>query len=516
MTNVMTLDIAPVPLLWVLPLSVYLLSFVVAFKRRMWYPAWSAAALPWALTVGMLLYLMAQLHLVLPVGLSVVLHLALLFIICLNCSARLAMARPEEPARLTLFYLVLAFGGLVGSGLVVWVFPYVSASLLEYPVSLVLVAASMAVAGKRPLWAGAGEAGRSESPATPGVREAGRPILIETAVCVVISVTALTAVPLALFHFLGAGARRESIVLAAAALPMVICLLRLAGRPWPMTALLLGVAVAMNWTEDLAMGARKVRRVRNFYGIYRVFDRDDVRYLQHGSTLHGRQYRSGPKMNTPLAYYHPTTPAAGILQSDALGFDRIDMIGLGTGALAAYARAGQRWTIRELDPDNLPIAMIDFTYLDAARRHGAKVSFVEGDGRVTLRQAPARSVDLLIIDAFNSDSIPVHLLTVEAFQEYFRALTPDGILLLHVSNKFLRLAPVIYSNAPPAGDPGLREIQRRDHRSGCRSNLLDGLVEERAPGGGPQVPRWDGGRRRPLIFPSRGRTSIATSWAPCF
>ena len=148
-----------------------------------------------------------------------------------------------------------------------------------------------------------------------------------------------------------------------------------------------------------------------------------------------------------MSYYHPTTPVASVLTCEAMPRKRIGMLGLGTGAVASYVREGQGMVIYELDPDNLRVARNYFSYLDIAENQGAKLEFVFGDGRVSLRKQKDAEFDILIIDAFNSGSIPVHLLTVEAFREYFDKLGPQGVLLMHVSNKILELAPVVYSNA---------------------------------------------------------------------
>jgi spermidine synthase len=194
-----------------------------------------------------------------------------------------------------------------------------------------------------------------------------------------------------------------------------------------------------------------VVRLRNYYGVYRVYDRDGLRYLQHGTTQHGRQYLSGPKQTVPLAYFHPSAPAGRALTARAFPAQKVGMIGLGTGALATYFGTGQSFRVFELDPDNLPIAENHFSYLQQARDRGAELSFVFGDGRVSMRREPASSYDLVIIDAFNSGSIPVHLLTVEAMAEYFRILKPNGVLLMHVSNRVLDLEPVVYANAETLG-----------------------------------------------------------------
>ena len=176
-------------------------------------------------------------------------------------------------------------------------------------------------------------------------------------------------------------------------------------------------------------------RLRNYYGIYKIYDQDGLRYLQHGTTQHGRQYLAGPKRQIPLAYYHPTTPVGGVLLCAAFDFKDIGMIGLGSGALATYVGTGQVFTIYELDPDNGRIAEESFSYIDQARQQGATIEYVYGDGRVSLRSRPPASLDLLIIDAFSSGAIPVHLLTTQAFEAYLRVLREDGILLMHVQIK---------------------------------------------------------------------------------
>ena len=241
------------------------------------------------------------------------------------------------------------------------------------------------------------------------------------------------------------------IMLIVLALPVMLFLRYAAGRPALCAMLVLTVIVASAWTDNVLMGAKSVTSLRNFYGVYKVYDKGDLRYLQHGTTQHGRQYISGPKVNTPLAYFHPSTPPAEVMTRFASRFPDIGMIGLGTGALTCYAGAGQSFTVYELDPDNLLIAKENFTYLKIAEDNGVKLDFKFGDGRILVREEQESSLDLLIIDAFNSGSIPVHLLTVEAMEDYFKTLKDDGLLLMHVSNKVLNLRPVIYSNSIALG-----------------------------------------------------------------
>ena len=436
-TNVITFDVASVPFLWVLPLALYLLSFVLTFKRHPWCPAWARQAMYWASILGVLLYLCALFHLGLPVWLSIALHLGVLFFVCLNCTGRLIERKPDDVRHLTSFYLHLALGGALGGVLVSWVLPLVSNSLVEYPLALCLAVGALA-------WT-----------QPPQARWPAR--RMELPVCIGCVALALTVLPLLLSRLSGVGAEGSGITLVAVAVPVALVLLWMAGRPAPFAVVLVVITVAGNWTEDLASSATRVRRLRNYYGVYRVFERDNLRYLQHGSTLHGRQYLGGPERHTPLAYYHPTTPAAGVMASPAFRLRDIGMVGLGTGALAGYVSEGQTLTVYELDPDNLRVAEQNFTYLADARRRGARLQFVFGDGRVSLRSRAAESLDLLVIDAFNSGSIPVHLLTVEAIHEYLRVLRPDGVALFHVSNKVLSLRPVLYSNARAAGAVALEK-----------------------------------------------------------
>ena len=431
-TNVLTLDVASVPFLWVLPLCLYLLSFVVTFKQRVWCPSWLVRLLPWALMVGVVLRLMAHVRIAPGVVVAIVLHVGILFVVCVNCNAALIRRRPADPKDLTTFYLVISAGGLAGGLLVSWVVPLVSTTIIEYPLALALAA-----------WACAGKAASGE----------GRRLLQR--VCVRIGVVAsVTLVPYVMVHggVLDPAAEGVgSILLCVTALPLCLLLLYVSQRLREMAAAIVLVGIAFSWTESLAAGARQVAQLRNYYGVYRVYDRDGLRYLQHGTTQHGRQYLEGPKRRIPLAYFHPSTPAGRVLGSDACAFQKVGMIGLGTGALATYFGEGQSFRVFELDPDNLPIAETYFSYLEVARQNGATLSFVFGDGRVAMKQESAASYDLIIIDAFNSGSIPVHLLTVEAMEEYFRLLKPRGLLLMHVSNRVLSLEPVVYSNAEALG-----------------------------------------------------------------
>lgn len=433
-SNVITLDVAAVPLLWVPPLAVYLLAFALAFGPRPPRAAPLRRLLPWAVIAGVHLHLMSLLGLGLPAAASIPIYLAALFAVTLACARQLVGSRPDDPRHLTRFYLVIAAGGLAGSFLASWVAPLVSAYLVEYPAALLLVV--LALAGARD---------KGGDPVTGGRTR----YALETAVCLGLVAAAMLLAPRAARAVAGDAARKLPALLVT--VPVALALRLAASRPRQMAFCLVAVCLAMGTTQDLSLDARPVVRHRNYYGVYRVFDRGNMRYLQHGTSLHGREYVSGPRAGRPLSYYHATTPIAEVLRYAGPELRKLGMIGLGAGAMAAHLREGQSLTVYELDPDNLPIAARCFSYLAAARRNGARVRIVTGDGRLALRNEPDGTLDLLVIDAFSSGSIPVHLITLEAFGEYFRVLRSNGLLLLHVSRKVLDLEPVVHSIAEAAG-----------------------------------------------------------------
>lgn len=439
-TNVLTLDVASVPFLWVLPLSVYLLSFVVTFKRNPWFPRWARDFLAWAILVGFLLDLMAHIRLSVPLLPALALHLLVLFAVCWNCHGELYRSRPGGAKHLTSFYLVLAAGGLAGSVWVGWVMPKISTSLAEYTLGLLLALLALAFRERfRP-------DPRGEESGTSRVRS------WQTVFYAGVALLALIVLPFLLAERLTTIQGGNSLLLLAMALPLALAFRGTAGNLKAFLAVVTAAVVGLAWTEDLTSGETGVKRIRNYYGIYRIYDKDGIRYLKHGTTQHGNQRLTGPDRDVPRSYFHPTTPAAGVLCSTNMSFEKIGMIGLGTGALAVYTRPGQSFAILELDPDNLRIAEEEFSYLRAARQKGATpIVFKVGDGRLSIRGMAPGALDLLILDAFNSGSIPIHLLTVEALGDYFRVLGDRGLLLIHVSNRILDLPPVIYSNAAGLG-----------------------------------------------------------------
>ncbi len=392
-TSQMTRDVAAVPFLWVLPLGLYLSTFVVAFDHARWYrrSVWTPA---YVLGLGavVLLYWRAGADAPLGLPLQIGVYGLALVTSCMVCHGELARLAPH-PSRLTDFYLMVAAGGALGGFLASQVAPRVFIDTWEFPVALVGTRVLLAVA--------VGYEERRRWQAT------WRPIV--TAAVLGVAVVWLSV---------GASDRRGELVTAA----------------------------------------------RNFYGILRVYDRDVgtresvvARSLYHGSTVHGSQYVGDELRALPTTYYGidsgvGLTIAALRSVREEPGGLRIGGIGLGAGTIAAHGREADHFCFYEIDPDVVRIAEEHFFYLAES---AAAVETVVGDARALLDQElsdgrPGR-FDLLVVDAFSGDAIPVHLLTREAFELYVHHLAPSGTIAVHVSNRHLDLQPVLRRLAETLG-----------------------------------------------------------------
>lgn len=419
-TNVLTFDLAAVPFLWILPLSIYLLTFILAFKRTLWYPHWIRKSLIWFIATGTLLHLLSPSH-ILWLILS---HLSILFIVCLNCHATLVQLKPDN-YNLTTFYLYIAGGGFAGSLIVSVILPLLSSSLVEYPLAFVITCLALNFFQKQKTH-----------------------LNYKIILSFLALIASLTLLPWILSNRLNVPVQIVFLILA---FPIFLLILGTRNNLFLTAAMIFTFGIISPWTQNFVLDSTTLHRSRNFYGIYHIYDKVDQRVLQHGSIIHGRQYLSPPKNSIPLSYFHPTTPAGEFLTSNLFDFKDIAMVGLGSGALTTYFKKNQNLTIYELDPDNLPLAEKFFSYLSLSRKKGVNQKFVFGDARIALHDVQSKSYDLLIVDAFNSGSIPIHLLTVEAFKEYFRVLRPNGIILAHISNKLLNLSPILFSIAQAEG-----------------------------------------------------------------
>ena len=220
-----------------------------------------------------------------------------------------------------------------------------------------------------------------------------------------------------------------------------------------------------------------VARERTFFGSYRVIDTADRRLLAHGTTFHGWQDLSGPFVGQPSSYYARQGPVGDVMSAyaDSGQLDRAAFVGMGVGTLAAYGEPGRRFDFYEIDPAVVRIARTDFDY---RRRSKADIHVTVGDGRLGLRDAPARTYGLVVLDAFSSDAIPAHLLTEDAVREYRRVLRPGGLLAVHVTNRHLDLVPVV---AAEARDLGMAALVRVDQAVTAPASVSTWAVLARDP-----------------------------------
>jgi hypothetical protein len=416
-----TTDIVAMPLLWALPLGVYLLSFSFAFGAS------APVIRPILWSAPVILLLNAALLFSAPSSGSAVLLAGLsalsLFVVSVSLHKQIYDRRP--PARyLTGFYLAIAVGGVVGGLFCAVLAPLVFDWTYEHP--LLIVAAAMLMTASSPfkrfvnLWNGDQNARRATLVGVPAV-------LLLSVASIYVGKLAIAPVILSIAIFAIGNRALFSASLAA---------LLLATGGW----------------DNLRASAEPGRLTRSFFGVYAVEDIPSARILNHGTTVHGVQNRgSADREAMPTTYYAPRSGVGLAIGSEVVADDaQISVVGLGAGTLSCYARPDQSWTIYEIDPVVVDIASDPnrFSFLSRCLpRH----RIVVGDARLTLSRAAKRTQDVLIIDAFSSDSVPVHLLTKEAFKIYRDRLTDDGLLLVHITNRYLRLESVLSAEAAAAG-----------------------------------------------------------------
>jgi hypothetical protein len=432
-TNIVTQDIAVSPFLWIAPLSLYLLTFVLAFEHDRWYPR-----LPFAIAAGVLApaacaVVNAGVGVAVWIQLSV--YLTALFAICMVCHGELRLARPER-RHLTLFYLTVAAGGVAGGVFVALIAPHVFTEFNEYPIGLaaacLLGFAGWLRSGAWSLW-------------TRG-------------------------------NF---------------------------GIRIPIMALLLG-GLSSTLTVTMSGARQSVGAWRNFYGILRVTDLPDphgaMRELTHGRIKHGSQYLEQALRDRPTSYYGPHSGVALALNALPEPPRRIAVIGLGTGTMAAWGRPGDFIRFYEINPLVADIAKTWFTFLPDSK---ARTDVVLGDARIQMEREGS-VFDLLVVDAFSSDAIPIHLLTAEAADIYRKRLVPGGLLLFHISNRSLNLEPVtrglaqhlnwnaaqlLAGDNPASGEDGSRWVILTEN-----PELLQQITQ-----GAPHV-GWTDPQRKPILW----------------
>jgi hypothetical protein len=422
-TTYLTTDIAAIPLLWVVPLAIYLLTFILVFGRRRRVPhrVW-VEALPLAM-LPLVLVLLSRANE--PLALIVPTHLGAFFVIAMVCHGELARDRPD-PRHLTAFYLWLSVGGVLGGAFTALLAPVLFTEVVEYP--LVLVLAPLLAA--RPPGAWTGRLRRALDVALP---------------------LALGGAALVVVQQIERGRLGADAIGPALGLLLLVCL-AFARRPLRF-ALGMAALLLVGSTHPGDEGRRQYAE-RSFFGVSRVTRDRTGQYhlLMHGTTLHGMQALDPARRHEPLTYFHPTGPLGDLFAASNGTVRRraVAVVGLGAGSLACYGRPDERWTFYEIDPTVLRIAS-DSRFFTFLRDCPTRLFVLLGDARLVLAGAPDASYDLIILDAYSSDAPPMHLITLDAVRLYLRKLAPNGLLAFNISNRHLVLEPVLGTIARAAG-----------------------------------------------------------------
>jgi SAM-dependent methyltransferase len=456
-TSHLATDVASAPFLWVAPLALYLLTFIIAFQTRPWVSR-GAALLLQAAMLPVCAFL-------LPIGGDITLqffvHLSCFFLSALVCHQALVARRPD-PANLTEFYLWMSLGGVVGGAFNAFVAPVIFNSVVEYPLALVLVVLA------RPWRRGGLSTWQIGVLITGVLAAAAAAYLVKNPPRDILSYETYDTIKIVLLVTVIAAflVRRNSAAFLA------------------MMALLSLAADAVGHRQDV------ITSDRSFFGVLRQSRYDvqglggPVRLLAHGTTLHGAQAQDPRYRCRPLLYYAPAT-AVGQVFTDVSARKRamqVGAVGLGTGAVAAYTRPADRLTFFEIDPLVIGIATdpANFTYVSECAR--GKIGYVLGDARLTLAKQPTDAFDILLIDAFSSDAIPAHLLTVEAMRLYLSRIKPDGVVVLHLSNRHLELRGPAHAVAKAAGGVSLEQRYRKgDSTPSMWESSQDVVIVGRTP-----------------------------------
>lgn len=426
-THSLSTDMAAVPLLWVVPLSLYLLTFVLAFSpRTRVLLRLNELGLPVVMLGLVLSFLTGAFD---PLWLLVALHLVGLLMCALACHGWLAEERPPAE-QLTEFFLWVALGGVLGGSFNALIGPALFPDLWEYPLMLVVVALL------RPGWRPMHEASDADDEAPPESPSQVPPAALYLTPILLGAIYVILERVIVAYGY----ESNPAVRLAQAVIPLLGAYLLSRRRYAFAFALAVLLSLPFAFPRDKATYGQRLHLERTFFGVHSVWEDDTERLLMHGSTIHGTQ--RSELGNTPLAYYTTRGPIGDVfklLEADPRG-DRVGLIGLGVGSLAAYGQPGQRFTFYEIDGTVERLAREYFTFL---KDSPAEVDVVIGDGRLEVGKAEDASYGLLVLDAFSSDAIPTHLLTREALELYLSKLRPRGLMAFHISNRYVDLKPVL-------------------------------------------------------------------------
>ncbi|MBB4857884.1 spermidine synthase [Novosphingobium chloroacetimidivorans] len=475
----LTTDIFAMPLLWVIPLGLYLLSFVFAFSDRRAIAHVISIMAPAAVIFAGSFAMVSTSAGTMAAALAALL---LLFEVSVALHARLYDSRPGT-SRLTFFYLVMSAGGAMGGAFTALVAPVVFDWVWEHPI-LILASAMLLPLPRELDWRRMGGLDRGMS-------------WIALAVLLVIA-TFLTAQLMSLVSDQENELLQIFLLIALTGLGLLLLPWR-----WAYVLVLTGAMLAQGGVSTFK-ASLEGQRTRSYFGIYNVYDNqvERTRLLAHGTTLHGKQSLDLARRREATTYYGDTSGVGLALEAAPRLFGagaRIGVVGLGSGTLTCRHKPGQTWTVFEIDPAIVRYSRDGtFTFLQTC---APDAQIVLGDARLELEKVPRASLDVLAVDAFSSDAIPLHLLTDEAVGVYEQALAPDGLLLIHISNRFIDLEPVL---SAIAAKRGLVAMIRRDTPKGDLTVASNWVVLARSEARLARLRAESGGRTWNALDPATG------------
>jgi hypothetical protein len=420
-TNHIAANVGSVPFLWIIPLALYLLTFIFAFARRFRVSSTRVSRL--IPVVLLAVFPLVAASVVAPPGLNWIvigLHLLLLYCGALLCHTRLAESRPD-PEHLTEFYFWIALGGVLGGVFTATLSPLLFNTILEYPLLVAVLPFFRTGSDERTSFT------------------------IPAALAAALFLTWLV------FRFTHLDADTEAVALVHTALVFTGYKLknRVQSFAWSFAVFIVAYSFIL---PGYIEGANRIYVTRNFFGVKKVLDDPTahLRKLLHGDTIHGIESTDAARAGQPLSYYYPGGSVSDVIEMmrGRQKPQRFGVLGLGSGTMAAYADRTHHVRFYEIDPSVEPIARRFFTFVP---RCGSDCDVVIGDGRLQLAREPDASFDLLLLDAFSSDSVPTHLVSREAVQLYLSKLVPDGIVMFHVSNRYLNVERLVSSLVTDAG-----------------------------------------------------------------
>ncbi len=417
-TNILTYEVAPIPLFWTIPLSIYFFSFVLNFKKEPWCPRWVNTKIHIILAFAVMLFLFIQ-RKTFPFLIEFFSLCTVLFLLCMYCQNQLILHKAKTQSGLTRFYVTVSLGGFIGGLVVSWFIPLIFSSFVEFPFALFIITLTVLMQ-------------------EPGIRLKGAEV--KEIVYALLVILALLAWP---FFF------KKYNVVSFVYLVTFICVMFVYLNRYR-RSLVLAMAffiVFLPRLEELWSDQVDTIRRRNYYGVYDIERKGALKMLSHGMVIHGLQYVEFPHSRIPLSYYGYTSGVGELLRDERLPWKDTAAIGLGVGTIAAYAGPSQTIDFFELDPDVYSIAKTHFGYLGMA---AGEVNVFIGDARLQLERS-AKRYDFIISDAFSGDSVPFHLLTVEMMNEYRAHLKERGVVAFHITNRYLDLWPVLARTASEAG-----------------------------------------------------------------